>query len=54
VSTHQSDIGLAWDLGTLDPGEYTIEITMTEEGSPWVNTTELVYTISIAQTTVLG
>ena len=54
VGPHESDIGLAWDLGTLDPGEYTIEITMTEEGSPWINTTELVYTISIAQTTVLG
>ena len=54
VGPHENDIGLAWDLGTLDPGEYTIEITMTEEGSPWINTTELVYTISIAQTTVLG
>ena len=54
VGPHDSDVGLAWDLGTLDPGEYTIEITMTEEGSPWINTTELVYTISIAQTTVLG
>ena len=54
VGPHENDIGLAWDLGTLDPGEYTIEITMTEDGSPWINTTELVYTISIAQTTVLG
>ena len=54
VGPHENDIGLAWDLGTLDPGEYTIEITLTEEGSPWINTTELVYTISIAQTTVLG
>ena len=54
VGPHENDIGLAWDLGTLDPGEYIIEITLTEEGSPWINTTELVYTISIAQTTVLG
>jgi hypothetical protein len=54
VGPHGSDIGLAWDLGTLDPGEYTIEITMTEQGKPWVNTTELIYTISIAQTTVLA
>ena len=54
VGPHESDIGLAWDLGTLDPGEYTIEITMTEQGKPWVNTTELIYTISIAQTTVLA
>ena len=54
MGPHDSDVGLAWDLGTLDPGEYTIEITMTEEGSPWINTTELVYTISTAQTTVLG
>ena len=54
VGPHESDIGLAWYLGTLDPGEYTIEITMTEQGKPWVNTTELIYTISIAQTTVLA
>jgi hypothetical protein len=54
VGPHESDIGLAWDLGTLDPGEYTIEITMTEQGKPWINTTELIYTISIAQTTVLA
>ena len=53
VAPHNSDVGLAWDLGTLGPGEYTIEITMTEDGSPWENTTELTYTISIAQTTVL-
>ena len=44
---------MAWDLGTLGPGEYTLEITMVEQGKPWVNTSELVYTISIAQTTVL-
>ena len=53
VSPHSSDVGLAWDLGTLDPGEYTIVITMTEDGSPWVNTTELEYKITIAQTKVL-
>jgi hypothetical protein len=27
---------------------------MTEQGKPWINTTELIYTISIAQTTVLA
>ena len=54
VGPHGSDIGLAWDLGTLEPGEYTIEITMTQQGKPWINTTELIYTISIAQTTVLA
>jgi len=53
VNPHENDIGLAWDLGTLAPGEYTIEITMTEEGSPWKNTTDLEYKISIVQTTVL-
>ena len=53
MSPHSSDVGLAWDLGTLDPGEYTIVITMTEDGSPWVNTTELEYKITIAQTKVL-
>ena len=53
IGQHESDIGMAWDLGTLDPGEYTLEITMTEQGEPWENSSELVYTILIAQTTVL-
>ena len=53
IGSHESDIGMAWDLGTLEPGEYTLEITMTEQGDPWENTSELVYTILIIQTTVL-
>ena len=53
IGQHESDIGMAWDLGTLDPGEYTLEITMTEQGEPWENISELTYTILIAQTTVL-
>jgi hypothetical protein len=44
---------MAWDLGTLGPGDYTLVITMSEQGNPWINTSELVYTIEIAQTTVL-
>ena len=53
IGQHESDVGMAWDLGTLEPGEYTLEITMTENGDPWENTSKLVYTILIAQTTVL-
>ena len=53
IGSHESDIGMAWDLGTLEPGEYSLEITMTEQGDPWENTSELVYTILIIQTTVL-
>ncbi len=53
IGQHESDVGMAWDLGTLEPGEYTLKITMTEQGNPWVNTSELEYTILIAQTTVL-
>ena len=53
IGQHESDVGMAWNLGTLEPGEYTLEITMTEQGDPWENTSELVYTILIAQTTVL-
>jgi hypothetical protein len=44
---------MAWDLGTLEPGEYTLQITMTEQGDPWENTSELEYNILIIQTTVL-
>ena len=53
IGQHKSDVGMAWDLGTLGPGDYTLVITMSEQGNPWVNTSELVYTIEIAQTTVL-
>ena len=53
IGPHASDIGMAWDLGTLEPGEYTLQITMTEQGDPWENTSELEYNILIMQTTVL-
>jgi hypothetical protein len=53
IGQHKSDVGMAWDLGTLGPGDYTLVITMSEQGNPWINTSELVYTIEIAQTTVL-
>ena len=53
IGQHENDVGMAWNLGTLEPGEYTLEITMTEQGNPWVNTSELEYTILIAQTTVV-
>jgi hypothetical protein len=50
VAPHEMDIGLAWDLGTLSPGEYTIHIVLSEQGDPWENVWDKTYTIIIAQT----
>ena len=50
VAPHEMDIGLAWDLGTLSPGEYTVHIVLSEQGDPWENVWDKTYTIIIAQT----
>ena len=50
VAPHEMDIGLAWNLGTLSPGEYTVHIVLSEQGEPWENVWDKTYTIIIAQT----
>jgi hypothetical protein len=50
VAPHELDVGVAWDLGTLSPGEYTVHIVLSEQGEPWENVWDKTYTIIIAQT----
>jgi hypothetical protein len=48
VIGHAEDIGVAWDLGTMGPGEHQIKIKLVEEGDPWAqNVWERTYTIVI-------
>ena len=50
VIQHSEDIGLAWDLGTLSPGEHEIKIRLSEVGDPWEeNVWERTYKIEIIQ-----
>ena len=50
VIQHSEDIGLAWDLGTLSPGEHEIKIRLSEVGNPWEeNVWERTYKIEIIQ-----
>lgn len=50
VIKHSEDIGLAWDLGTMTPGEHQIKIQLSEVGDPWEeNVWERTYTIVIRQ-----
>jgi len=50
VAQHDLDIGLAWDLGTMTPGEHQIKIRLSEVGDPWEeNVWERTYTIVIRQ-----
>ena len=35
VAPRSEDIGLAWDLGELGPGEYEVRVTLSEVGDPW-------------------
>ena len=49
VIKHSEDIGLAWDLGTLTPGQYEIKVRLSEVGDPWdENVWERTYAIAIA------
>ncbi len=52
VTPRSEDIGLAWDLGELGPGEYTVQISLVEDGAPWStgqNSWSAEYTLVITQ-----
>jgi hypothetical protein len=52
VTPRAEDIGLAWDLGELGPGEYTVQISLVEDGAPWStgqNSWSAEYTLVITQ-----
>ena len=48
VIKHSEDIGLAWDLGSLTPGQYEIKVRLSEVGDPWdENVWEKTYKIAV-------
>ena len=48
VIQHSEDIGLAWDLGSLTPGQYEIKVRLSEVGDPWdENVWEKTYKIAV-------
>ncbi len=48
VIKHSEDIGLAWDLGSLTPGQYEIKVRLSEVGDPWdENVWEKTYGIAV-------
>ena len=48
VIKHSEDIGLAWDLGILTPGQYEIKVRLSEVGDPWdENVWESTYRIAV-------
>ena len=48
VIKHSEDIGLAWDLGSLTPGQYEIKVRLSEVGDPWdENVWERTYSIAV-------
>ena len=52
VIKHSEDIGLAWDLGSLTPGQYEIKVRLSEVGDPWdENVWESTYRIAVVTVT---
>ena len=52
VASRTTDVGLAWDLGQLEPGKYEVHITIEEDGAPWkggMNAWSATYEIVITQ-----
>ena len=52
IAPHDTDFGLAWDLGQLGPGEYNVYIFLEESGSPWkggLNSWSATYVLDISQ-----
>ncbi len=47
IVTHRYDECVAVNLGVLGAGEYRITITLEEDGDPWVNSREAVYTLTV-------
>jgi hypothetical protein len=35
VAPNSLDIGMAWNLGAIGPGEYSVQIDLVENGAPW-------------------
>lgn len=50
VIKHSEDVGMAWDLGTMTPGEHQIKVRLSEVGDPWEeNVWEQTFTLVVRQ-----
>ena len=49
IASRADDIGLAWEISDMQLGDYEVRISLSEEGDPWDNSWEVVYTINVVR-----
>ena len=49
VASRADDVGLAWEISDMQLGDYEVRISLSEEGDPWDNTWDAVYTINVVR-----
>ena len=49
VASRADDIGRAWEISDMQLGDYEVRISLSEEGDPWDNTWDAVYTINVVR-----
>ncbi len=49
IASRADDIGLDWEISDMQLGDYEVRISLSEEGDPWDNTWEGVYTINVVR-----
>ena len=49
VASRADDIGLAWEISDMQLGDYEVRISLSEEGDPWDNTWDAIYTINVVR-----
>ena len=49
VASRADDIGLAWEISDMQLGDYEVRISLSEEGDPWDNPWDEVYTINVVR-----
>ncbi|MDP7003170.1 MAG: hypothetical protein QF911_06375 [Candidatus Thalassarchaeaceae archaeon] len=49
IASRADDIGLAWEISDMQLGDYEVRISLSEEGDPWDNSWEAVYTINVVR-----
>ena len=47
IVKHEFDSCVAVDLGQLAAGEYTVTVSLSEQGDPWVNSRTLSYSLTV-------
>ena len=48
-ASRADDIGRAWEISGMQLGDYEVRISLSEEGDPWDNTWDAVYTINVVR-----